>query len=277
MSATPEIAFEQAHHVGEGRSAEVFADRSGRVLKLYKAKWGKQLAKKEFVATSFARSHGLRVPAPLGIIEQDGRSGVIFEHIYGKTVLEHFKNNPLGMLGALRKLAVIQYRIHKIENPPLPDQQDAIRIQVSRARVPSWLKQTTLVVLDRLPDGNRLCHGDLHPENVLYTSEGLVVIDWEKSTSGHPAADVARTDLIIRCGRVGETRTLRKAIDRIIRKALAEFYIRQYCQLSMISRQDVMAWRLPMLVARLSGQVAANEHEIQAEASELGTQFAHLV
>ncbi|MHC1999547.1 phosphotransferase family protein [Methylobacterium sp. CM6241] len=277
MSATQEIAFEQADRVGEGRSAEVFADRSGRIIKLYKAKWGKSLAEKEFAATSFAHSHGLRVPAALGIIERDGRTGVIFEHIHGKTVLEQYNRSPLGMLGALRQLAYIQHSIHKVGKPPLPSQQDAIRIQVLRARVPPWLKQTTLAVLDRLPDGDRLCHGDLHPENVLHTSNGLVVIDWEKSTSGHPAADVARTDLIIRSGRVGKTRTLRRAASRIIRKALAEFYIWQYCRLSMISREDVMAWRLPMLVARLSGQVATNEHEIQAEASELGTQFAHLI
>lgn len=277
MVSTQEIAFDQAHRIGEGRSAEVFADTSGQVLKLYKAKWGRSLAEKEFIAASFAHSHGLRVPAPLGIIEREGRSGVLFERIDGKTVLEHFKGSPIGLLGAMRQLAHIQNGIHKIVNPPLPNQQDALRVQVSRARVPAWLKQTTLAVLDRLPDGDNLCHGDLHPENALYTPDGLVVIDWEKSTAGHPAADVARTELVIRSGRAGTVGGWVKTAELIVRARLADFYVWQYCRLSGIRREDINAWRLPMIVARLAGQAAANEEDLQAEARELGSRFAHLI
>ena len=277
MVSTQEFAFDQAHRIGEGRSAEVFVENSGQILKLYKAKWGKSLAEKEFMATSFAHSQGLRVPAPLGIIERQGRSGVLFEHIDGKTVLEHFKRSPVGMLGALRQLAHIQIGIHKIVNAPLPNQQDALRVQVSRARVPAWLKQTTLAVLDRLPDGDNLCHGDLHPENALYTPDGLVVIDWEKSTAGHPAADVARTELIIRSGRTSAVNAWGKAADAQMRARLADFYVWTYCRLSGIDKRDIHAWRLPMIVARLSGQAAANEEDLQAEARRLGNQFAHLI
>lgn len=277
MVSTQESVFDQAQRIGEGRSAEVFVEKSGQILKLYKARWGKSLAEKEFVATSFAHSQGLRVPAPLGIIERQGRSGVLFEHIDGKTVLEHFRRNPVGLLGALRQLAHIQIGIHTIVNAPLPNQQDALRVQVSRARVPAWLKQTTLAVLDRLPDGDNLCHGDLHPENALYTPDGLVVIDWEKSTAGHPAADVARTELILRSGRTGAVNAWAKAADAQIRARLADFYVWTYCRLSGLDRRDIDAWRLPMIVARLSGQAAPNEDDLQAEAMRLGNHFAHLI
>jgi aminoglycoside phosphotransferase (APT) family kinase protein len=277
MVLTQEIALDQARRIGEGRSAEVFVEKSGQILKLYKARWGKSLAEREFVATSYAHSQGLRVPAPLGVIERQGRSGVLFEHIDGKTVLDHFKRSPVGLLGALRQLARFQVGIHTIVDAPLPNQQDALRVQVSRARVPAWLKQTTLAVLDRLPDGDNLCHGDLHPENALYTPDGLVVIDWEKSTAGHPAADVARTELILRSGRTGAVNAWGQAVDTQIRARLADFYVWTYCRLSGIDRRDIDAWRLPMIVARLSGQAAANEEDLQAEARELGGRFAHLI
>ncbi len=39
----------------------------------------------------------------------------------------------------------------------------------------------------------RLLHGDFHPNNILYTASGPVVIDWSFASSGDPLLDVART------------------------------------------------------------------------------------
>jgi aminoglycoside phosphotransferase (APT) family kinase protein len=51
--------------------------------------------------------------------------------------------------------------------------------------------------LETLPDGSQMCHGDFHPGNVILTEFGPVVIDWMMATRGHPAADIARTRLLI--------------------------------------------------------------------------------
>jgi aminoglycoside phosphotransferase (APT) family kinase protein len=53
-----------------------------------------------------------------------------------------------------------------------------------------------------LPDGNRLLHGGFHPANLLRTTDGFVVIDWTNATSGDPAADVARTSLLMGGGKL---------------------------------------------------------------------------
>jgi hypothetical protein len=45
--------------------------------------------------------------------------------------------------------------------------------------------------------GTRILHLDLHPENVVMTEGGPVVIDWRNSTEGPPELDVAITALII--------------------------------------------------------------------------------
>jgi aminoglycoside phosphotransferase (APT) family kinase protein len=57
--------------------------------------------------------------------------------------------------------------------------------------------------LDRLrtlPSGDRLCHGDFHPANILGTLKSPVIIDWGDASRGAPAADVARTLLLLRMG-----------------------------------------------------------------------------
>lgn len=52
--------------------------------------------------------------------------------------------------------------------------------------------------LHRIPfDGGSLIHFDLHPDNVLLSSQGPVVIDWTNAHGGSPAADVAMTWVIL--------------------------------------------------------------------------------
>ena len=51
-----------------------------------------------------------------------------------------------------------------------------------------------------LPDGDRLSHGDFHPANILMDGDEPVIIDWSNVTRGDPAADVARTLVILESG-----------------------------------------------------------------------------
>ena len=46
-------------------------------------------------------------------------------------------------------------------------------------------------------DGHSLVHLDLHPENVIISPSGPVVIDWTNARSGDAAQDVALTWLIL--------------------------------------------------------------------------------
>jgi len=50
--------------------------------------------------------------------------------------------------------------------------------------LPHEEKQQARRHLAALPDGNALCHGDLHPGNVLLTERGPVIIDCSAATRG---------------------------------------------------------------------------------------------
>jgi tRNA A-37 threonylcarbamoyl transferase component Bud32 len=45
-------------------------------------------------------------------------------------------------------------------------------------------------------EGHVVVHGDLHPENVMLTADGPVVIDWRNAEEGPAAFDVAMTAII---------------------------------------------------------------------------------
>lgn len=51
--------------------------------------------------------------------------------------------------------------------------------------------------LAALGSGNRLLHLDLHPDNVMLSRAGPVVIDWTNARVGDPAVDVALSWVIL--------------------------------------------------------------------------------
>ena len=57
---------------------------------------------------------------------------------------------------------------------------------------PDWLAAP-------LGEGDALLHLDLHPENVILTPRGPVVIDWPNAARGPGAADVAHTWIVLAC------------------------------------------------------------------------------
>jgi thiamine kinase len=260
-----------AHLVGLGRSSEVFRHGRGHVLKLYRAPGRPPAVVTEFRAARLAHALGLPVPRAVAILESEGRTGILFERLHGGTMLDACRRRPLATLTELGRLARLQHAINACEGPSLPDQREALRLQVEGARVPGAVRRAAIAALARLPGGLRLCHGDLHPENVICAPNGPHVIDWQKATSGDPAADVARTALLLRYGRIDLGRLARRLPIDAGRAALAWFYVECRRELGGPGREEVAAWRLPLLVARLYGQPAANEAEVLAAAERLAS------
>jgi len=81
----------------------------------------------------------------------------------------------------------------------------AARIKSAKG-LPVRFRRTALRELNRLPTGGFLCHGDFHPDNVIWSERGPVVIDWLDANRGDPAADVARTPMLISIGETPDGR-----------------------------------------------------------------------
>jgi Ser/Thr protein kinase RdoA (MazF antagonist) len=86
-----------------------------------------------------------------------------------------------------------------------------------------------------MPGGDRLCHGDFHPFNVLGLDEHARIIDWLDATRGEPAADVCRSYVLI------------SAYDPGVAAAYVDAY--------GIERAQIDAWLPLVAAARLSENV----------------------
>jgi len=108
-------------------------------------------------------------------------------------------------------------------------------VSIERAlSVPDMIKESALKVLETLPDDDFLCHGDFHPDQIIMSKKGPIIIDWITATMGSPAADVAQSSLILRLGAPPAGR----ASEWLINMARSYAHLR-YLKNSPIGRQAI--------------------------------------
>jgi aminoglycoside phosphotransferase (APT) family kinase protein len=240
--------------LGRGRTADVYASGEGRVIKLFHADRPSQAVERERSIAELLNT--LRVPVPRyeGALRVGDRTGLIFERIDGDSMLKSFSRRPWLAPRLARQLAELHHALHAHTAPDLPRQRGYLQSMIERA--PGLLEVTRLLALEgleRLPDGDRLCHGDFHPDNVVLSRRGFVVLDWMTATRGVPAGDVARSLLLLEIAALpAETPRFVAVVINAIRRVFARHYWRRYATLSGLRRADLEPWRLPLLAARLS-------------------------
>ncbi len=129
--------------------------------------------------------------------------------------------------------------------------------------LPAPTKETVLKVLGQLPEGSAVCHGDLHPDQIIMSLRGPIIIDWIDATQGNPLADVARTSLILQTGKVPSFIAGRWLINRF-RGLFHSIYLRSYLQLRPASREQIAAWQLPVTAARLTEDIPEEKDHLLA-------------
>jgi aminoglycoside phosphotransferase (APT) family kinase protein len=151
--------------VGAGRNADVYDVGGGRVLRRYRDGRDAAAVDREAQVMAHARAHGVPVPEVFEVAGSD----IVMERVTGPTMLDVLGRRPWTLRGQARLLARLHETVHQA--PPLPGMRTAGGGED--------------------PDGQVLLHRDLHPMNVILTSAGPVIIDWEGAARGPAMYDVA--------------------------------------------------------------------------------------
>lgn len=244
-------AMERTTIIGRGLYADVFAWGEGRVLKLFRDPDARPRAEREFAATQAAYLTGLPTPAAYETIEVNGRAGIVFERIPGESLLHYTQRRPWKLFAAIRLLAELHADIHKHAAPTrLPLLRDRLKVRIEACDAPAREKQVARSRPMELPDGNALCHGDFHPDNVLLTPRGPVVIDWSSASRGHPAGDVAWTTRLMQVAKLPPWSPWHAHLMlRYLRPALYHSYLNRYFRRHPGSRRDVERWQVTLAIA----------------------------
>ncbi len=249
--------------IGQGRTAEIYTWGNRQSLKLFVPGFPVEAICRERQANRLVYEAGLPAPAVGQIVELEGRMGFVCERIDGPTMLRAVVEKPWMLARMARQLAEIQVAIHSRTGGDLPSQRDHLKNEIGRApRLSAGTKNQVLKELERLPDGNKICHGDFHPDNILMAARGPMVIDWMDTGRGNPLADVARTALLLGLGSLPPgTRLFLGWPIQSFRRIFRALYLRRYFQLWPYAQAQMKAWLLPVAAARLDEHMPGEEED----------------
>jgi len=104
-------------------------------------------------------------------------------------VMEHAREHgfPAPAVHEVRDDALV---LERVDGPTMLDAADLERHPAVLARLHEQLHEIPF-------EGATLLHRDLHPENVILSPDGPVVVDWTNAGAGEPAFDVALVWVIL--------------------------------------------------------------------------------
>jgi aminoglycoside phosphotransferase (APT) family kinase protein len=215
-----------------GNVAEIF-EWGSRVMKLYKLRAAKPAAFREAAIHAAVEALGLPVPAIWGVKEIEGRWGLVFDRVRHPTFAEPMLRNADDVPRYLDSMVHLQMRVHALAAIQFAGLKVTLAASIAATRLLDARRtQAMLDGIAEMPDGDRLCHGDFHPLNVLGEPSQPVIIDWLDARRGDPAADVCRSYLLL----------------KLHAGAIAAPYLDAYCRASGMAQQGVLGW-LPFVAA----------------------------
>jgi uncharacterized protein (TIGR02172 family) len=246
--------------IGKGRTADIYAWGDDSVLKLFHAGRSASEAAYEAKIASAVPASGAASPALLDTVELEGRQGLIYERIYGPSLAEVLRHKPRQLPRLARSFARLHASMHGRTASGLPSQRQRLTRKIMAASpLSSELKQGALQALSLLPDGDVLCHGDVHPENIIMSPRGPVTIDWVDATRGNPLADVARTSLLLSAAHLYLPANPGSFATRFIIAAFHRLYLAHYVRATHAQERQIAAWRGPVAAARLEEGIQVEE------------------
>jgi aminoglycoside phosphotransferase (APT) family kinase protein len=250
--------------IAHGATAEIYAWGDGKILKLFKEHTSRSTVEYEAHITNAVHAAGLPIPAMHSIVEIGERYGLVYDRVKGLLMVDLLKTKPWALLRLAEQLADLQVEIHKHTVPDLPSLRERLLRKIeTKGRLTASLKKTALAALDKLPDGDQLCHGDFHPLNVMITAGGPVIIDWNDATCGHPSGDVARTALLLSSGEVPPGTPFGR-LFKLFQGRFYRRYTKRYSQLQPSIWQTVPPWLPVVAAARLSDNIPDPQGKMMA-------------
>jgi Phosphotransferase enzyme family len=180
--------------IGEGAYADVYAWAPGQVVKLFKAGFPRRHSWWEARMSRAVFAAGAPAPEVLEEVTLEGRFGIVLQRLDGPILLQLSRSGAMTpeQTGAI--LATLAISVHKTAPPPdvlsLRDTM-AGSSRLSSGILPKHIATGILTLIERLTPGDGLCHGDLHPGNVIMTADGPRLIDWGGATRAAAGLDLA--------------------------------------------------------------------------------------
>jgi aminoglycoside phosphotransferase (APT) family kinase protein len=157
-----------------------------------------------------AHAVGAPVPRMLGLFTVGNSPAIKFERVRGTSMWERVAADPSSAHAAGTLLAEVHIGLRSHTVPlVLPEMRSRMlaKLHLARTHFGGVFEDVVAVLETEWASSAKLslCHGDLHPKNVLESVGGPVLVDWFDASRGSWIADVARTSLLLDLGHTAGT------------------------------------------------------------------------
>ncbi len=208
-----------------------------------------------------AHEAGIPTPMVLDVVEVDGRASIVFERVDGLSMLDRLAARQADAERLALDMAELQREMHRTVAPAdLPELRARVAGKIATADAIGADERTEAGELLRaLPGGSSVCHGDMHPGNILIGERGLMVIDWFDAASGPPIADIVRSSLLVRPIRDSVSPPYLPGANAEVLRRFHRTHARRL--LAGTEAADALRWESVLAVSRLSEPVGADVSE----------------
>ncbi len=190
---------------------------------------------------------GISVPKILEVTMIDGQWVIVSNFIRGKTIARLKTENPELEEHYLSILVKLQLEVNSKHCSEFEKLKDKFNKLICKSDLSATDRFTFHRLLDELPMGDKLCHGDLTPSNVIISEEEIpFILDWSCAMQGNSLADAAASFISL---------YLNDGSDS------ANAYLRIYCETSAIDKESIQRW-IPIAAAAKLANANAAEREL---------------
>ena len=195
--AIPTISVEGCELIGKGANGDVYRLTRETVVKLFGADAQLSEVERERELAQHSLIRGIPTAIAYNLVKTDDRYGAVFELVDAESLSHTLRDNP-GCFDEYAREYVDVYRgFHQtvVEEDEFPSIKDIYHGYIDGCVDWYTPEQIDLLrqVVDSVPDRNTLIHGDYHPNNILVTEDGLIMIDMGDVSYGHPIFDFLAT------------------------------------------------------------------------------------
>jgi uncharacterized protein (TIGR02172 family) len=237
---------DQLRLIAEGGQSKIYDYGDNKILRVPKREMDYDRIKYEYQVYKYLENK-LSVPHIYEIVDYNKVPCIVMEKIAGIDFYSLITKNPLIILSIPKILADLHTSLFSLSTSEHfeTNHQKAHYCIEHAQNLNNEIKQKLFLILQQLPDGSTLCHGDFHPGNIIKSNNKNYVIDWSSATIGSPLFDIAHTYLLLmNTPRLDNVSDKQFSIQRKITSYIGKNYIRKICKMNSIVMESLLPYLL---------------------------------
>jgi len=217
------------HLIARGGQADIYDYGNGKVIRVPRRPQDYDRIRYEYSVYLSLPGSDVAAPAVYGLVEVDNAPSIVMQRIVGISMMDQIKNRPFLFRKEAIHLAEMHLALLKLSpDASIKDGKDQAKFCIEASLcLTEPMKNVILNILEHLPAGKSLCHGDFHPGNILYSDGRDYIIDWTRASRGDIAADVAHTYILMKVvPRVPGIGLFMHAVQKQLGSAMANIYLK---------------------------------------------------